>query len=248
MASTSNPQPVLLPQGWPSQTGEREAFTRVLLAAGADIERLLDAPTSSLAAFIRHASRMPLLRSNRESPLVAFCPRSANTDEFLDNRDSLLRALPQLRNSICLVYLTADIRPDFMTQVGTQGGVFDARGGLLTWDIADGTLMLVSLETWVADLAARLEDLVASCPASGIMTIDPPCFPISSGVATTEPCPSDEDPFNEMPYAAVAARHMTPMPRDLSPLPSPRSAFPAGLDKPLRMISTIPPNPRLRNR
>jgi hypothetical protein len=239
----------LLPLGWPSEVGEREAFTRVLLAAGADIERLLDAPSTSLDAFIRHAARMPLLRASHESPLIAFCPHSSSTHELLQQRAQLLQALPRLRNSICLIYLRACVRPDFMANVASQGGLFDARGALFTWDVTDGTLMLVSLETWVADLAARLEDLVATCPASGIMPIDSPGSSLDSGIATTQPSPpdADSDPFGEMPYAAVASRHMSPSPREFCPLPSPRTSLPPNGDA-FRPISTLPPNPRLRQR
>jgi hypothetical protein len=231
----------LLPQGWPEEDSEREALTRVLLAAGADIERLLDEPTNSPDAFVRHATRMPFLRYGRECPMVAFAPRNNDADELLAFRSMLLSAVGSLRETTWLVYLSTEVRSSFQRAAIHYGDLYDARGGLLTWHVPPGVLGLVSRDTWVVGLAARLEELLTPCLESGIMPVDTPVAESQPhNAVTTEPAPpSDRDPFQELPYAAVAANAMSPQSRILTP-----ATFSSA--PPFRPTSTMPPNPRLR--
>ena len=241
MPASNSPRPVLLPQGWPEEDREREALTRVLLAAGADIERLLDEPTSSPEAFLRHAMRLPFLRHGRECPMIAFAPKTDDAELVLAFRSMLLGAVGSLRNTTCLVYLTAEIRAAFHHVAVHYGDLFDVRGGLLTWHVTDGIIGLVSRETWVVGLSTRLEELLNPCLESGIIAVD--ATPVSSGrshPATTLPAPADgAEPINEGPYASVVKNSMPATPR--IPSPSPFTS-----QSPYRPVSTMPPNPRLR--
>jgi hypothetical protein len=236
--TSPNPRPVLLPLGWPADVKEREALTRVLLAAGADIERLLDAPASP-EAFVRHATRLPFLRGGRELPLVAFAPGNDDVDELLHFREMLLDRVAALRDTTWLVYVEARIRQTFARAAQSYGGLVDAGGGLLTWHVPYGTIGITSRDTWVAGLAIRLEELLAPTPESGIMPVDPPVGEFRHrSVATTEPAaPQDlhAEHFLESPYAALAGRSLNP-----SALSAPAPFQPG--------FSSMPPNPRLRKR
>ncbi|MGC4069982.1 MAG: hypothetical protein QM784_36065 [Polyangiaceae bacterium] len=238
MNASSNPRPVLLPLGWPADVSEREALTRVLLAAGADIERLLDAP-SNPNAFVRHATRLPFLRGGRELPLVAFAPGNDDVDALLRFREMLLDSVSALRETTWLVYVEARIRPSFIKAAQPYGCFTDAGGGLFTWHVPYGTMGITSRDTWVAGLAARLEELLAPTPESGIMPVDPPVGEFRHrSVATTEPAAPYESPSDnlmESPYAAIAGRSMNP-----SALSAPPPFQPG--------FSSMPPNPRLRKR
>jgi hypothetical protein len=236
--ASSNPRPVLLPLGWPADVSEREALTRVLLAAGADIERLLDAP-SSPEAFVRHATRLPFLRGGRELPLVAFALNSDNIDALLRFREMLLDGVSALRDTTWLVYVEAPIRQTFVKAAQPYGNFTDAGGGLFTWHVPYGAIGITSRDTWVAGLAARLEELLAPTPESGIMPVDPPVGEFRHrSVATTEPAAPYEahaEHLMETPYAAIAGRSLKP-----SALSAPPPFQPN--------FSSMPPNPRLRKR
>jgi len=214
----------------------------VLLGAGADIQRLLDTP-SAPDAFVRHAMRMPFLRTGKEIPIVAFAPPEANADELLGFRDLLVESVPTLTDAIWLTYLSPHLRGQFFRAAQTFGGLFDAGGGLHTWHISGGIIGLVGRDTWVPGLSSRLEELLTTGPESGVIPLDAPLGEFhSSNVATTEPAPPDDcSAFSEMPYSAVA-------PHDSSS-PGPRRATPILHSQPsFRPASTMPPNPRLRNR
>jgi hypothetical protein len=236
----TKPRPVLLPHGWPQQADEREAFMRVLLAAGADVERMLDpAPGASAESFVRHATRMPFLRNGRERPLIAFAAHDADVDSLLELRHRLIDAIMTLREAVWLVYVGQPIRAAFFKSAQCYGGIFDAGGGLVTWHIHYGTVGLVGGDTWLAGLNQRLEELLEPNPESGIMPVEPQ-FTSSSPlnhIPTTEPAPPSEPVQYEesSPYAAVAGHPGKPQPRSSYP---PENRYP----------SSMPPNPRVRKR
>jgi hypothetical protein len=229
MSPHAKPRPVLLPLGWPQQADEREAFMRVLLAAGADVERMLDpAVGSSAEAFVRHATRLPFLKSRRDKPLVAMAIDNVAVPDALKLRQRLFDAVPALLEATWLVYSTKEHRAEFLRHAFRFGGLFDSGGGLMTWHVHQGVMGIVGAETWLVGLAQRLDELLEPTPESGIMPVEPPLSndPVPRHVPTTEPAPPAEQPnFDEHPpYAAIATRSLTPNPRP----------------------STVPPNPRLR--
>lgn len=230
---------MLLPLGWPPLAEECEAFTRVLLAAGADVERMLDPAIGSVDAFVRHASRLPFLRSGRERTIVAFAPVEVDVDPILEIRHRLINAVEPLRDATWLVYLSHSIRSDFLRSAHRYGGLFDAGAGLTTWHINCGAVGLVGGDTWLAGLSQRLEELLDPGLESGVMPVEAPyaMHAPSGHVPTTEPAPPMEGhSFEEgSPYAAVASRASSPSPRNYNPDPP-------------RPSSSVPPNPRLRRR
>lgn len=234
MASSNSPRPALLPQGWPEEASEREALTRVLLGAGVDIQRILDTPPTP-DAFIRHATRLPFLRTGRECPIIAFAPSAIDLEDLLAYRNLLLTHVSALEDATWLVYLTASQRGGFYRDCQAYGSIFDAGGGVHTWHIHDGILGLVGRETWVAGLGARFDELLSRSAESGIIPIESPAAELVRGSGSTEPAPPDDsEPYFEMPYAAVMSRSLSPLRTD-------------AVDS-LRQPSTMPPNPRLRNR
>lgn len=230
------PRPVLLPLGWPNDADEREAFTRVLLAAGADVERMLDPAIGTADAFLRHAARMPFLKNGRETPLVAFAPTVADAEPLLELRQRMLEAIQQLRAATWLVYIEHSLRPAFIKSALTVGGTFDAGGGLVTWHVALGPIGLVSGETWLAGLHQRLDELLEPTLESGVMPAEPPS-PHSQlhHIPTTEPAPSGAVFDEDSAYAAIARGSLSPTRGRPSMAPG------SG-----RSSSSIPPNPRLR--
>ncbi len=212
----------------------------MLLAAGADVERMLDpAPSASPEAFVRHATRMPFLRNGREKPLIAFAAGDDDeADSLLEMRHSLIDAVATLRHATWLVYVAQPNRAAFLKAAQRYGGIFDAGGGLITWHVHYGAIGLVGGDTWLAGLHQRLEELLDATPESGIMPVEPE-FTHSSPlnhIPTTEPAPPEVREYDEhSPYAAVAGRASSPMPRGSY---APEERYP----------STVPPNPRLRKR
>jgi hypothetical protein len=172
--------------------------------------------------------------------MIAFAPKTDDVEQVLAFRSMLLGAVGSLRNTTCLIYLTADIRTAFHHVAVHYGDLFDVRGGLLTWHVNDGIIGLVSRETWIVGLSVRLEELLNPCLESGIITIDAPVGTGRNHPAPTEPAPAEGvEPAIEGPYAAVVRNSMPATPR--IPSPSPFTSQP-----PYRAISTMPPNPRLR--
>jgi hypothetical protein len=235
---SSKPRPVLLPLGWPTNEDEREAFARLLLATGADVERMLDPPGGAKDSFLRHATRMPFLQRGREIPIVALVPADDQLDQLLEMRRNLIDALPTLVDATWLVYVADVNRPRFQKAAIRYGGLFDAGGGITTWHLNHGVLGLVGKDTWLSGLASRLEDLLASTPESGVVPIEPPCAESTAhcAVPTTEPAPpSDAHAFDDAPaYAAVSSRIPSPRPQSYGPG--------------RRLPSSAPPNPHLRRR
>lgn len=233
------PRPVLLPHGWPAPSDDREAFTRVLLAAGADVERLLDpAPGASLESYVRYAGRMPFLKNSRERPLVAFAAQGTDVDALLDARHQLIDTIRSLRDATWLVYVPLNIRAGFLKNSQRFGGVFDHGGGLVSWHVHFGCVGLVGADTWLAGLNQRLEDLLESNPESGIIPVEPIYSRTSpvNHIPTTEPAPPvDPSEYEQSsPYAAIAGRGMYQSPQ--SSYPPPEGRYP----------SVMPPNPRVR--
>jgi hypothetical protein len=209
----------------------------VLLAAGGDVERMLDPATGSSEAFVRHTTRMPFLKSGREIPLVAFAPMDSDVDRLLDMRQQLIDAVPILRDAVWLVYVTEAIRTAFLKAAHRSGGLFDAGGGITTWHVSYGPIGIVSGDTWLAGLYLRLEELLEPNPESGIVPVEPVYVQSSpmNHIPTTEPAPpTDPSAYDDCaPYKAVASRVRSPTPR-LSYAPAER------------LTSSVPPNPRLR--
>lgn len=231
----------------------------MLLAAGADVERMLDpAPGASTDSFVRHAARLQYLKNGREKPLVAFALHDASVDALLELRHRLIDALMALREATWLVFVPQALRLSFLKAAQCFGGTFDAGGGLITWHVHYGSVGLVGGDTWLAGLQQRLEELLESTPESGIMPVEPE-FSRSSPInhiPTTEPAPPVESVQYEesSPYAAVSGRALSAGLHDHDAAyaavagramnPSSNSSYPPEA----RYPSSMPPNPRVRRK
>jgi hypothetical protein len=213
----------------------------VLLASGADIERLLDAP-SAPDAFVRHATRLPFLRLGRECPMVAFAPKQNDLPALLRYRNTLMEAVELLRDATWLLYVTGGVRNPILGAADRHGDLYDCGGGLLVWRVSDGPIGVVGRDTWVPGLSGRLAEHLAPTLESGVMPIETPIGEFRrSHLATTEPAPEgDPSSYVGTPYAAVASRSMSP-PTQRRPSPFNSTTAPS-----IHPTSTLPPNPRLR--
>lgn len=200
---------------------------------------MLDPAVGSADAFVRHAARMPFLKSGRETPLVAFAPAQPEVEPLLEMRQRLIEAVQPLRTATWLVYILQPLRAKFMRSALCVGGTFDAGGGLVTWHVPLGSVGLVSGETWLAGLHQRLEELLEPTLESGVMPAEPPAQRSHlHHIPTTQPAPPVEGFEDEnSAYAMVARRSMSPGKGRPSAGPGPANG---------RLTSSIPPNPRLR--
>lgn len=182
---------------------------------------------------------MPFLRNGREQPLVAFATSDSDVETILEMRHRLIETITMLREATWLIYIAQPVRSAFGKAAQRHGGLFDTGGGLVTWHVHYGAIALVGADTWLAGLSQKLEDVLEPTPASGIIPVEPAYAHSSplNHIPTTQPAPPGEPrPFDDSsPYAAVARRAATPIPRSSC---RPEAHFP----------STAPPNPRLRKR
>jgi hypothetical protein len=219
---------VLLPFGWPQQADEREVFMRVLLAAGADVGRMIDpGPGTEDAAFMRHATRMSFLRTSRDNPIIAFAPSEVDVNALLEARYQLIDAVSSLRSATWLVYLSASLQSLFLQWAHRVGGLFDAGGGLVIWQVYYGAVGIVGGDTWIAGLGQRLDELLESNPESGVVAVEPPVHRVPMHhMPTTEPAPPEDlrNLDESSPYAAVS-RTSNPAPDRSSHPPADRSSI-----------------------
>lgn len=211
---------------------------RVLLAAGADVERMLDPAAGTPEAFLRHAARMPFLRSGGEAPLVAFAPADSNIEALLETRQRLIEIVPDLSDVTWLVYVVRAIRMPFFKAALNLGGTYDAGGGLVAWHVPLGSVGLVSGDTWLAGLDQRLSELLESNFESGVMPAEAPIPPLLRHVPSTVPAPPVELLVEDAKDASLLYSRMA---RRTTPPVAATASSAANA-----MHSTMPPNPRLR--
>jgi len=180
-----------------------EACSQILLACGGDIERLLDGPADSVAAFVRHTGRLAMLRELKEIPIVMLASHSGAADEVLSARIALTTSAPNLENATWLVYLPQTVRRKFIRDSSVWGGSFDVGAGLVTWNVGDATLGLVNRDTSLDKLVERVSTFSESLSRSSLAPNgDDPSFtsfvpapPSSSDHAA----PSSSDPDEDSP-------------------------------------------------
>ncbi len=192
-AAQQRSRPVVLPFGMPKGEPERDCVVQILRTCGADFARMIELPGAPSTAFVKHVSRMAVLRSERECPLVLLDASTVDVVTLLDVRQAVLKAVPELRSAAWLVFVPGFARRDFIKGASRHGGSFDFGDGLVTWHVSGTPMALVGSETKLAGLADRLTEFLEPVPESGIINHGPfeppaslePCV----GFAVTEPAP-----------------------------------------------------------
>jgi len=114
------PRLTIFPQGLPVDPAVREACVAVLLKAGADTQRIIDADGWPLDRFAAHLGRMQALRGGA-SPLVVLTRTNPIALAVIQTRRQLEESVPELERAAWLVFHDPGLDPFFESSVAGLG-------------------------------------------------------------------------------------------------------------------------------
>lgn len=125
----------------PSAVREDEELRGVLLALSADLSRVVDAPSHSVDAFIKHAARLRYLERG-PTAIVAFI-RTNPLGLVLDARMRLERHVPRLKRALWLLAVSDETDPFFYESASKLGSLDDSIRSVPIWTSGDGRRFVV---------------------------------------------------------------------------------------------------------
>jgi len=140
-----SPRLALFPDGQPESSVDREKCTALLLSCGADLQRFIDGPWSSVETMLRYLGRIDDVASGRRPPFVVLTRINPLALTVPVMRRRLCDALVNLRRALWVIYVP-DAEPFFFRNAASLGD-FDLLGdsdppgaeSVRVWTLENGT-------------------------------------------------------------------------------------------------------------
>jgi hypothetical protein len=161
---------LLLPQGAAARRREHESLLQLLLACGADLQRVFEASGETIEQFALHLSKASVLPTNSE-PLVVLTKTSPLALSVIQTRKILEGLLPPLRTAAWVIFYDPFDDPFFAVEVGKRGVLDDEINRAPIWSTyGEGEyLVLVPESRHQGSLRVRVFELLKR--ASGMSRI-----------------------------------------------------------------------------
>lgn len=165
----------LFPHGLPAVQSARDRCLELVHAAGGDLRRVIDSPSSSVTAFARFVSRARVLERLPSSPLVVFTRSVPVATAVIRARRELVAFAPAVEAASYLLFHDATEAPQFFESAEALGEFDDRLSHAPIWTSPDGARWLVvSSLTRVSSVRERLEALEReSLSSSAVVRVAP---------------------------------------------------------------------------
>ena len=88
----------------PAHAESRERLSQLLLRCGADLQRMIDAPSGPLAAFAEYVSGISALASGAHHALVVLTRTRPVSEAIVETRKALTERVPVLQSAAWIIY------------------------------------------------------------------------------------------------------------------------------------------------
>ena len=142
-APVSDRRLVLFPHGQPAALPHRNRCLELLLRAGGDLGRIIDAPAGRIEQFATYCSRIRGIREGTEQVMVVLTRTNPLALTVLDTRSRLEAKLPMLRHALWVIFFSPEDDPFFMASAERLGQVHGKLAGAPFWEGPRGRRFLV---------------------------------------------------------------------------------------------------------
>lgn len=153
---------VLMPHGPPRPELQASCLDAVRRCGG-DLHRVIDAPTTSLDAFVRHVGRMKALTTGA-APLVVLTRTSPIAFALTGTRRTLETCVPVLRSAAWLVFYDRQDDPFFEIEADSIGVLEPRTECSSLWKSPSGELYLIIARADHFDLDGQVHELLSKPP------------------------------------------------------------------------------------
>lgn len=151
---------VLCPQGLPRATSARERLSLLIHHLGGDLQRVIDAPSTTTEVFARYLARLPMLSLLRVPPLVVLTQTRPLSTSVVGTRRFLQHSLPILSEASWLLFHDSVEHPALFDEARALGQFDDRLHHAPIWiGPRDEPYLVLSSITETADLPERLAAL-----------------------------------------------------------------------------------------
>jgi len=124
---------ILFPQGQPKASEQQNTCLQFAMWCGGDVQRVIDAPSSSVQVFAKYVSRIASIRDGNDLALVVLTKTSPLALSVVQSRAELQNALPALRGARWLIFHDPSMDPFFEEAASQQGRLSGALKDAPLW-------------------------------------------------------------------------------------------------------------------